>query len=999
MAKFCGKCGTKLDEKTGLCPKCEAEKGLGGKKVKGSKTSRGKKKKRILLIIIAVLVLTGALAAGAIIYFYMSDSTMASGILKKMGINKNVVEVESNLPETDMEGLSYYTSSEENIVQDPEEGCTYINNEILVTLESKEHRTELENYLSTINGQIVGEITELADYQILLGNTFSCTDIKKIAEQLEQLDWVKHASPNYAVKLDAQYVPNDSKWKNKWEDIPDGINWGLEAIDAPAAWEYKDSMQTVNIGVFDLMFDTNHEDLHFAEKPLGNTTANNAVFKGNLEWNDHGTHVAGTMAASFDNKKGIAGVSVKHNLYGVSCRGLESAGYISVQGWKIAFAYLIEQKKCSVVNVSLGFDLLEFNASRECEYALNELKEWTDELGEFLQILLNRGNKFVICTAAGNQNEVGGGYKYFLKDTEDSYVYEYLSYSDFLKYLEGEGNEDDEKTFSRYKNREQEIEECLVSGNVDAKFGVLSGITNEEVKKHIIVVGAVKNLGTYKEGAFLGLGGRKVHKGYQIAAFSQCGERVDVLAPGVKIYSTVKNGYEDQYEVDGGTAFWGGTSMASPHVAGVAAMIFSVNPGIKGEKVREIIKNSSVGKYGQEGYGMLNAGNAVEMAEKEKSSEMSLDNQSRTDKKASVERDIVLTLDVSGSMEGTPINETRKASAKFVNTVLEKDAGIGIVAYNNEAEQMSGFSENKSKLQNVISDLYSDGGTNIEEGLKNAQSMLDRSSAKKKIIVLMSDGEPNDGKLGEELIAYANEIKKSGVLIYTIGFFEDLGEKSDAQYLMEKIASEGCHYEVASADELVFFFQDMADQINGQKYVYVRIACPVDVSVTYDGQTLDSAEDSMNLRTDFGTLTFEENGDIDSEESDDRIKVLRLKEGVDYDLDIVGTGHGIMNYTIGFMDDEGDYNDLRRFENIKITRRTKIDTVAEVSPESILNIDEDGDGKYDRKLRAGVNGYGEEQKIPTWVIYAITAAGILIFIDIVAIIVFAKQKKKRRAVY
>lgn len=26
MAKFCGKCGTKLDETTGLCPNCNAEK-------------------------------------------------------------------------------------------------------------------------------------------------------------------------------------------------------------------------------------------------------------------------------------------------------------------------------------------------------------------------------------------------------------------------------------------------------------------------------------------------------------------------------------------------------------------------------------------------------------------------------------------------------------------------------------------------------------------------------------------------------------------------------------------------------------------------------------------------------------------------------------------------------------------------------------------------------------------------------------------------------------
>ena len=29
----------------------------------------------------------------------------------------------------------------------------------------------------------------------------------------------------------------------------------------------------------------------------------------------------------------------------------------------------------------------------------------------------------------------------------------------------------------------------------------------------------------------------------------------------------------------------------------------------------------------------------------------------------------------------------------------------------------------------------------------------------------------------------------------------------------------------------------------------------------------------------------------------------------------------------------------------------------------MLNIDEDGDGKYDLKLQAGVNGYGEEVKI------------------------------------
>ena len=133
-----------------------------------------------------------------------------------------------------------------------------------------------------------------------------------------------------------------------------------------------------------------------------------------------------------------------------------------------------------------------------------------------------------------------------------------------------------------------------------------------------------------------------------------------------------------------------------------------------------------------------------------------------------------------------------------------------------------------------------------------------------------------------------------------------------------------------------------------------------------------------------------------NENMDDKIKVLRLKEGVDYDLELTGTGHGVMNYTIGFMDDNGDYSDLRKFENIKITRKTKIDTVATYSDDSVLNIDDDGDGKYDLKLRAEANGYGEEVKTSYWIIYVIIGAVVLLFVDIIAITVYVKSKRRRK---
>ena len=370
------------------------------------------------------------------------------------------------------------------------------------------------------------------------------------------------------------------------------------------------------------------------------------------------------------------------------------------------------------------------------------------------------------------------------------------------------------------------------------------------------------------------------------------------------------------------------------------------------------------------------------------------------------ERDVVLVLDSSGSMDGTPLDETKKAATKFVDTVLEQSASVGVVKYDDEAEIVSPFSNSADYLKRSITAIDTGGATNIEDGLSVAESMLSGSSAKKKIIVLMSDGSPNEGKVGDELIEYADKLKKQGIYIYTLGFFEELGfDKSSAQHLMEQIASEGCHYEVSDSDSLVYFFGDIADQINGQKYIYVRIACPVDVSVEYNGEILDSSDILLNTRTSFGTLTFEET-DTQSYDSDyeyydeadtDRVKILRLKEGKDYDILIEGTGRGRMNYSIGFMNDEGEYSDFRKFNNIKITNRTKIDTVAEVSDKTVLNVDEDGDGEYDLSYEAGVNERGKlvEPSVLVYVIFILLVVLVLLILILIIYLVVRKRKKIR----
>ncbi|PWU03958.1 MAG: peptidase S8, partial [Bacteroidetes bacterium] len=69
------------------------------------------------------------------------------------------------------------------------------------------------------------------------------------------------------------------------------------------------------------------------------------------------------------------------------------------------------------------------------------------------------------------------------------------------------------------------------------------------------------------------------------APFSNYGKReVDVFAPGVKIYSTLPGG--NQY------GNLQGTSMASPVVVGLAALIMSYYPDLSAEQVKSVIEKS-----------------------------------------------------------------------------------------------------------------------------------------------------------------------------------------------------------------------------------------------------------------------------------------------------------------------------------------------------------------------------------------------------------------------
>jgi len=92
-----------------------------------------------------------------------------------------------------------------------------------------------------------------------------------------------------------------------------------------------------------------------------------------------------------------------------------------------------------------------------------------------------------------------------------------------------------------------------------------------------------------------------------LASFSSVGPEVELAAPGEAIYSTYK---------DGGYATGSGTSMASPHVAGTAALVLAANPGWGNEQVRTQLQTTAddLGPTGPDdyyGYGLVDADEAA----------------------------------------------------------------------------------------------------------------------------------------------------------------------------------------------------------------------------------------------------------------------------------------------------------------------------------------------------------------------------------------------------
>lgn len=135
--------------------------------------------------------------------------------------------------------------------------------------------------------------------------------------------------------------------------------------------------------------------------------------------------------------------------------------------------------------------------------------------------------------------------------------------------------------------------------------------------------------------------------------------------------------------------------------------------------------------------------------------------------------DIVMAIDVSASMLARDLKPNRLEALKkvAVNFVDRRpNDRIGIVVYAGESFTQTPITSDKGIIKRTISELkwgQLEGGTAIGMGLGSAVNRLKESTAKSKVIILLTDGVNNSGNIDPRT---ATELAKElGIKTYTIG--------------------------------------------------------------------------------------------------------------------------------------------------------------------------------------------------------------------------------------
>ena len=427
------------------------------------------------------------------------------------------------------------------------------------------------------------------------------------------------------------------------------MDYGVSKVDAPGAWSLGFRGNGVKVAIFDTGIDVEHSDLVVAGGVNFAENANGAVDPANFDdCHSHGTHVAGIVGAR-NNGRYTVGVAPHAQLYAIrffDCVGGGATAERELMGidWAI-------DNGMDVVNMSFGgvIDPLGLVASPVPDPAEQEAMDSAYARGVVLiaasgnsstpYVSYPAGYASVVAVGATDQDDMIASFSQTGSDQEVTAP----GVTNLASVPVGFGQETSVHVATD-NDREVEaipLEFAGMTGTrgitevaVYANFGTPADYAAASCAGKIAVVSRGGPTFAQKTQAAMdaGCAGLLIHNIHPGNFNGTLG--ADTAAGGVPwipvVSITLEDGLylKDQIAVRattltlvnavGNLGIKSGTSMASPHAAGVAALVLSKNPGLTPSQVRQVLRSSAddLGPGGWDpvfGYGRVNAKRAVQI--------------------------------------------------------------------------------------------------------------------------------------------------------------------------------------------------------------------------------------------------------------------------------------------------------------------------------------------------------------------------------------------------
>ncbi|OED41661.1 hypothetical protein ACH42_13240 [Endozoicomonas sp. (ex Bugula neritina AB1)] len=258
-----------------------------------------------------------------------------------------------------------------------------------------------------------------------IGATLDINDVKTLADSLESDPQVAFAEPDY--KMYTMLVPNDSRYNEQWH-----LFEAIGGINAPKAWNITTGSSDIVVAVVDTGIRRGHLDISQkleagydfidtlsiandgSRRDADPSDPGDAAFAGecgasipasnvNSSW--HGSHVAGTIAASTNNGTGVAGVSWGARILPLRALGT-CGGYtsdiIDAIRWAAGLKVMgvpSNMNPAKIINLSLG-------GSGQCSQSYQDVINEVTRAGVNVVVAAGNSSQNVLFSQPANCNNV-----------------------------------------------------------------------------------------------------------------------------------------------------------------------------------------------------------------------------------------------------------------------------------------------------------------------------------------------------------------------------------------------------------------------------------------------------------------------------------------------------------------------------------------------------------------------------------------------------------------